>query len=203
MDKVQNIQRYQFDKNRAEMARQQWILNRCQDIPLPYQMLIPPSFYAAELLEAETLARTMFERDAKEYAENPWRIVAETRLDLVDWTGVSGLDRFPGIGLRYEVWRKDRVIRKGFENHPDVLASIANSKKPIEAIRDFVVFNWEGRVAAATKAMHDAKDAGATGDELAALQVKVCEASDSCDRVKSITLEEWRDIDPALLAIVP
>ena len=203
MGKVQNIQRYQFDKNRAEMARQQWILNRCQDIPLPYQMLIPPSFYAAELLEGETLARTMFERDAKEYAENPWRLVAGTRLDMVDWEGVSGLDRFAGIGLRYELQTRDRAIRKGFENHPDVVAAIANSKKPIEAIRDFGIANMDGHIKAAIKAMHDADDAGATEDEIAALEVKVKNAREARERIAGITLEEWRNIDPATWPILP
>ena len=193
MEKVQNIQRYQFDKNRAEMARVQFILNRCQDIPLPYQMLIPPSFYAAELLEAETLARTMFERDAKEYAENPWLTVASERSDLIDWTGVSYVDRCKGA---LKLCGVPNAIRRGFENHPAVLEAIEISTHTAEYFKTSAVRRMRDKCQAAERAVQAAIDASSPAAEVSALRAEAVEFRAGLKRVEDTTLDDLRKMGP-------
>lgn len=170
MGKAQNTSGPVFDMRRAEMARVQYINAFCQDIPLPYQMLIPPSCDAAELLEAENMVRRMIERDFKAYQEEPFMQTAQ-KLDLLDF---SNVDSSAGLMFRCRpMLGMTQVIRRGFENHPDVLAAIEKAQQGPEYAKAAKRRELVDAKKAAEKALNAADPAEvATVDNLRAVYTK-------------------------------
>lgn len=106
---------------RRNAARQAWIQWRMQDLPAVYQALMPVSYKAKELLTAEKAIRAQAKNDA-EILSSPW-IRVGVRSNLIDDQGMSATERLAlGIGNDRMLGMPD-VVKRGFENHPEVIAA--------------------------------------------------------------------------------
>ena len=90
----------QHDLERAQKGRAGFIAWRMGDIPAIYHALVPVSYNAAELLNAEQAVRSQYEHDVA-FAASPWRRVGPPCC-LLDYTGMTGREELE-IALQMQV----------------------------------------------------------------------------------------------------
>ena len=176
-----------YDLSRGNIAREEWMLAYMQDVPSPYRALLPPSYDAAELIEAERAIRRMVERDAKAYLEDPFRAVGPDPC-MVDWTNVSGVGQYARGVFAQPLCGMGKAIRRGFENHPAVLAAYEQAMETPE-------YKLAAERRRLSIAFTDARDALNKASQEHADDAVIAKLASECEAAKRDLLVS-RGIDP-------
>lgn len=115
---------------RAAAGRQAYIAWRMTDVPTVYTTLMPFTCDVKELWEAETALRKQMAEDSKLLA-SPWRIIGPQPA-ILERGNMEARDLITfGFEIQQELGLPG-VVKKGFENHPDVIAARAKARETEE-----------------------------------------------------------------------
>lgn len=189
-----------YDLQRANMARDEFCLWRLGDLPTIYRSMIPPTYNAQELLEAEKAVRQMYAADQAIYANNPWGKAGPIP-QLLDWSGVEGSEQVR-IGLESTPAKgMPDTVRPGFMEHPDVLAAFKRVEQSPEFIKEVGLNRLEAEIIAAHRKLTWATDhpleegqapeSGYSNEEIAKFRAEIERLQGVKERLSSIPVEEY------------
>jgi hypothetical protein len=161
----------EHERARAQAARQGWIAWRMADLPAVYQNLMPVTYDAVELWEAEEAIRRQVAADLK-LLQSPWcRIGPEC--SLIDWGDMDSDTRIK-IGLRSSipVGFRDRPKDECL-HHPEVEAAREQARQTPEYQAAMAKVNAWNELQDAERAMSDALEAEADEATLAPVRERL------------------------------